>query len=337
MDADQISRDLLFRIRGHQIAAMIHVAARLSLPDRVGEGLRLEQLAREAGVRPSTLRRLIRALSAFQIFHIDEADHVSQTPSSRLLMTETPGSLHAAAAFWGLPCGWDSWGQLEYAIRTGESAFDHVFDRTFFEYLESNRDARRAFDLFMAGSPEDRHVAAVSAYDFARFRSIVDVGGGDGMLIAHILASSPHASGILFDRPEVVATPSPRLRPFLEQGRCKVVGGSFFDTIPAGCDACVLSQIIHDWEDAPALRILAGCRAGLARGATLLVIERLLDPSMAEATANNLLSDIEMLVVTHAAERTPSEYEALFAEAGFRLKKVIPTSSPFAVFECLAV
>lgn len=332
-----IYQTLLGRIRGHQLAALIHVAARCDLADRVGEGRRLSELAQELRLNASALGRILHALAAFDLFEVDDEDFVTQTAASRLLMKDGPRSLHAAASFWGLPCFWQAWGDLEHSMRTGECAFERSVGRPLFNYLEEHPDDERVFDRFMAASPDDRHSAVVAAYDFTRFGCVADIGGGDGMLLAQVLGAAPQARGILFDRGSVVAHPAPGLRAFTAQGRCGIVPGSFFEHVPEGADAYLLSQIVHDWDDDAAAVILRNCRKAMAKGAVLLVIERVLDLKRPDRNVNNFLSDIEMLVLHKAAERTTEEYRNLLRQAGFRVERIIDTSSPFSVLECMTI
>jgi len=327
---------LLGRIRGHQLAALIQLAARCDLADRVGARRLLAELAAELRCNQDALRRMVRALSAFDIFAIDGSDVVTQTAASRFLMKDSPSSLHAAACFWGLPCMWETWGELEYAVRSGECAFEHGFRQPLFDYFEGDPEASARFNRFMAASPDERHSAVVSAYDFTPFGCVADIGGGNGMLLARVLAAAPQARGLLCDRAEVVAQPCVEFASLRRAGRCDVVAANFFEGVPAGADAYILSQIIHDWDDEHALQILRHCRHAVAGRAALLPVERVLDLERPGVNANNFLSDIEMLVLHKAAERTMDEYRTLLREAGFRVERLVDTASPFSVIECRA-
>lgn len=328
---------LLAQIRGHQLAALIHLAVRWDLPDRIGERRGLADLAHELQVDFASLRRMVRALAASGIFSVDEQNVATQTPASRLLMRDVPSSLHAAASFWGMSAAWRAWADLEYAIRTGDSVFEHLFQRPLFDYLDEHPGHLENFNRFMQRSPEERHAAVVQAGDFARFQRVADIGGGNGQLLATILAAAPSVHGILHDRASVVGQPVHALRAMAWAGRCDIVCGDFFEAVPRGADAYVLSQILHDWDDSNALRILGRCREAAEAGTTLLVIERLLDLGADGARANDFLSDIEMLVLHRSGERSTQEYRSLLDEAGFRVERVIATTSPFSLIECQAV
>jgi len=328
---------LLGRIRGHQLAAMIHLAARWDLADRIGEGRPLAEVARELKADFGALRRMARALAAFDIFAVNDEDFATQTAASRLLMKNDPRSLHAAAMFWGMPAAWETWGDLEYSVKTGECAFEHRFEQHLFTWFAEHPQESADFNRFMAVSPEERHAAVVKAYDFTKFGCIADVGGGNGMLLNRILAAHPQGRGILYDRGNVVDDAIGDIKALASAGRCDIVAGNFFESVPQGADIYLLSQIIHDWDDERVLQILRNCRKALAANAVLLLIERSVDLGSGPVHVNNFLSDIEMLVLHRAAERTTAEYRALLEKSGFRIERVIGTDCPFYLIECVPI
>jgi hypothetical protein len=171
----------------------------------------------------------------------------------------------------------------------------------------------------------------LAAYDFGRFACVVDVGGGHGALLAAILARHPSARGVLLDQPHVVAGAQPLLREAGVADRCRVLGGSFFESVPEGGDAYVLKSILHDWDDEPAAAILRTCRGAMGPGGTLLAVERVIGPP--NEGPEDALADLNMLVSQRGKERTRDEYAALFAAAGFRLTRVIPTGGWWKVIE----
>jgi hypothetical protein len=325
---------LLARVRGHQVAALLHLAARWDLADRVGEGRKLADVADDLQVDCGALRRVMYALAAFDVFAIDN-DLATQTTASRLLTREAPLSLHAAAMFWGMPAAWAAWGDLEYAVKTGKSAFEHLHEQPLFSYLDSHPEDGANFNRFMSSSPDEREAAVVKAYDFTRFERIADIGGGNGMLLAKILAAHRQGHGILYDRTNVLEGITHAIAELTSAGRCELVAGDFFQSVPQGANAYLLSQIIHDWDDEAALRILRNCRRAVTPESVMLLIERLLENDSGNMHANNFLSDIEMLVLHNSAERSSEEYRALLNKGGFRVERVISTTSPFSVIECL--
>ena len=327
--------DMAMLARAFQVSKMLQVAAAFELADRVTDGPRsATKLAQECGANPDMLLRLCRALAAFQIFAVDPSGNVSQTRRSAWLRRDAHPTLHHAARYWTMPSNWAAWGNLEEAIRTGNSAFQITFDLANFEYLKAHPDEAQLFDAFMQHSPDDRHAAVAEAYDFSGARLVVDVGGGNGALIAAILTANPDVHGLLFDQEMVVSGASQVLSSARLSERCRVVSGNFFESVPAGGDVYMLSQILHDWSDDGCQQILANCRSAMGSEARLLVIERVLDEEPGRTNPMNFLADMQMMVLFPGAkERTPAEFARLLGDAGFGQPRAIPTRSPFSVVE----
>lgn len=324
--------DMAFLTRAFQVSKMVQVAAALQLADRVADGPRsAATLASEAGAEPAALLRLCRALAAFGIFAVDTDGQVSQTARSECLRQNAVPTLYHAAMYWTSPHMWGSWSNLEHAVRTGESAFESVFHAPKFEYLKTHPEEAELFNLFMQHSPEDRHAAVVAAYNFSDAGLLVDVGGGNGALLAAIFHANPNARGLLFDQ-EAVIVGSVQLHSDFA-GRFEVQSGSFFETIPTGGDIYLMSQILHDWDDERALSILSNARAAMGSNKRLLVIERLLDHEAGHTNPMTYLADINMMVNLHGRERTLPEFAQLFKASGFGAPQVYRTRSSFCILE----
>jgi SAM-dependent methyltransferase len=224
---------------------------------------------------------------------------------------------------------------LLYSLRTGETAFRHAHGVDVWNYRARHPEQRAVFDRAMSGISRRVAQAVVETCDFGRFHRVVDVGGGEGVLLAHILAAHPAIGGVLFDLPQVVAEAPPALSAAGVAERCEVVAGDFFQGVPAGGDAYVLKGILHDWHDAAAVAILRACHRALAPGGELLVIERLIAPPNEGADAK--FSDLNMLVLPGGRERTREEFEALVATAGFRLSQVIATGTRMSMLQALPI
>lgn len=325
--------DMAFLARAFQVSKMIQVASALELADRVADGAKpITALALEAGAEPTMLLRLCRALAAFGIFAVDDDGNLAQTARSMHLRQTAAPTLHYAARYYASPHITASWAQLEHAVRTGESAFQSVYEMPKFDYLKMHPDEAEVFDAFMRHSPEDRHAAVVDAFDFSEAGLVVDIGGGNGALLAAILTANPHTTGQLFDQAHVVAGAGNTLELF--DGRLRVATGSFFQVVPAGGDVYTMSQILHDWNDDQALSILSNVHAAMRPGARLLVIERLL-----EGHSNPMvyLADINMMVSLQGRERTFEEFTALMTQTGFSAPRVIRTRSSFCIIETFSL
>jgi hypothetical protein len=328
--------DMAFLVRAYQVSKMLQVAATLELADRISEGPRsTTSLALEAGAELSMLLRLCRALAAFGIFSVDADGNLSQTTRSECLRKNAKPTLYHAAKYWTAPAIWGAWGELEHAVHAGNPAFESVHHMPSFEYLKTHPEEAELFDLFMQHSPDDRHAAVTTTYDFSNADLVVDIGGGNGALLTAILHANPRTRGILFDQEAVVARADQQLAEFAN--RLEVKAGSFFETIPSGGDLYTMSQILHDWDDEHCLKILANTRAAMGPDKRLLVIERLLEQEAGLTNPISYLADINMMVNLHGRERTPGEFAQLFMASGFGQLQVIRTKSPFCILETFSV
>jgi len=314
-------------VAGYQVSQAVHVAAVLGIADLLADGPRTsDELADATGTDPDALFRLLRALVAVEIVEADGDRTFTLGRLGQGLRSDAPDSLAGWAAFVGRKFYWDAWAHLIDSVRTGENAFRIAHGTSVWKHRERHPDDSVAFDRGMAAMTRRVIGALLDAYDFGRFGTIVDVGGGNGALLAAIIDRHPSVKGVLFDQPHVVSGAESALA-----GRCTVVGGDFFAEVPAGGDAYVLKWIVHDWEDEEARAILRVCRGAMADDAVLLVVERVLEGPNDEPFSR--FSDLNMLVGPGGRERTLDEFEALLEDAGFRLVGCCPTASDFCVIE----
>jgi len=237
-----------------------------------------------------------------------------------------PASVRSSVLFQLNESHWRSWGQLLHSVRTGETAFNHVHGTGLFDYLAQNPGASALFNQGMLGNSPAHAQLIARGYDFAGLKTVVDVGAGRGRLIATILAEHQNLSGILFDQPHVMADARSIVEETGVSSRCELVGGDFFKSVPAGGDAYVLRNIIHDWQDEEAIAILANCRRAMTDRARLILIEREL-PDDPRAAPPVFLADLEMLVNVGGRERTTEAYAGLFERSGLRLLRTISLGS----------
>jgi hypothetical protein len=321
---------------GFWVAKAVAVAAELRVADHLKDGPKtVDELAQAVGAHPGALYRLLRGIASVGVFAEEGQGSFALTPIAALLLTDNPQSWRAAAIMNGEPWMWQPWGDLLYSVKTGNPAFDHIFGMAFDTYLAQHQQAAEVFQAFMnvATAEEARVVAPV--YDFSGLRTVVDVGGGRGALLAAILRANPHLRGILFDTPDVIATAGPALD---EQGvadRCNLAAGDFFETLPIGGDAYILKWILVSWDDERAVAILHNCRRAMPVNGKLLVVERII-PADNEPFYGKL-ADLNLLVLYRGHHRTEAEYRTLLGRAGFELGRIIPTHSPteFSVIEAI--
>jgi O-methyltransferase domain/Dimerisation domain len=314
---------LLALVRGFRISQTIYVATKLGIPDLLVDGPReSDELARASGAHAPSLHRILLVLAGVGVLDKVGPRRFALAPLGFALRSGVPGSIRASVLFQLNESHWRPWGHLLHSVRTGETAFDHVHGSGLFDYLAAHPEVSALFNAGMAGNSPDHARLVAQSYDFSRMKIVVDVAGGRGRLLSTILAEHPQLSGILFDQPHVL----PDARPLVAEAgvaeRCQFVGGNFFESVPAGGDAYILRNIIHDWQDDQAAAILATCRRAMANSTRLLLVERAIadDP---RAALPVLYADLEMLVNVGGRERTTDEYAALLARSGLRLVRTI--------------
>jgi hypothetical protein len=324
---------LMQLMTGYWVSQGIYVAARLGLADLLADGPKTSrELAAATGTHAESLYRVLRMLASVGVFAEDGAGRFGLTPLAEPL-TSGPGSLRAIVTHWGEEPSWKAWGALLESVKTGQTAFVLANGAEVFPYYATHPESARPFNEAMTEFSASVGAAVIEAYDFSEFRQIVDVGGGHGGLLTTILKANPQARGVVFDQPEVVAGAPAMIAAQGLQGRVEAAGGDFFASVPAGGDAYVMKHIIHDWDDERSIAILRNIRRAMADSGKLLLIESVVPPGNAPDFGK--LVDVHMLVMTGGRERTEAEHAALFAKAGFRLTRVVPTQSPVSVVEAV--
>ena len=317
---------ILQLLTGKWISQAISVAAELSIADHLANGaLTPAELATRVDADGLSVERLLRALASVGVFAQDSTGRFENTQLSDALRGNGPGSMRAMAVFFGNHPTWDAWGELIHSVRTGESAFGRVHGMLPFEYWSKNPKAGAYFNDAMTGFSTQELGAIHRAFDFSSIQTLVDVGGGHGVLLCSSLQRNRDQYGILFDQPQVIAGAKASVAQAGVGTRCQLVAGNFFEQIPQG-DGYILKHILHDWNDAQALAILKAIRRAASSDSRLIVIEAVM------ATGNQpdfaKLMDLEMLVLYDGGrERTAADFSRLLAAAGFKLSQVIPTDS----------
>ena len=314
----------------HAVRAM----AVLGLADHLAAGPRTaRELAEATGTHPPTLARLLRTLAALGLCATEEDGRVRLTPRGELLRSDAPNSLRPYVLALHAPHVERAWDLLPEAVRTGEPTFPRVHGLDFWDYLTAHPEEGPLFDAAMTGSADARARALLTARDLSAIGTLVDVGGGQGRLLASALAATPGLRGVLFDRPEVLPGAEAFLSAAGVADRCSLIAGDFFAAVPPGGDAYTLALIIHDWPDEEATAILRACHRAMAPGARLWIVEQLIQPG--DAYDRGKLLDLLMLVLFGAQERTAEEYRALLEAAGFGQVAVHPTDTPYNVVEAV--
>jgi hypothetical protein len=313
-------------ITGFMSARVVHVAAQLGLADRLADGPKnAEVLASETEAHAPSLHRLLRALASLGLVDEKESGRFALTPLGEQLRTGVPGSQRNLALMIGGERAWRCWGELLHCVRTGESAMHHLYGMGDFELLATLPEEAAIFNEAMAEITREVARAVVATYDFAPFREIVDVGGGNGTLIATILASAPSLRGAVFDLPTGNADALRQLAAAGVVERCQVIAGDFFQSVPSGADAYILKNIIHDWDDDRSVAILRNCRNAMAAAGKLLLVERIMPTRMEAVPSHQRMAivDMNMMVMPGGRERTESDYRTLLAASGFTLSRIL--------------
>ncbi|OAI41733.1 methyltransferase [Planctomycetaceae bacterium SCGC AG-212-D15] len=319
-------------LTGYWISQAIYVAATLGLADLIKDGPKTaEELAPATKTHAPSLYRLLRALASVGIFAEDDRHRFALTPLADVLRSDVSGSQRAMAIMAGEE-HYRAFGDLLYSIQTGKAAFDKVFGMPVFDFLQKHPEQARIFDAAMVSVHGRETATMLEAYDFAGIRVIADVGGGNGSVITAVLKKHPEMKGILYDLPGVVERAKTNLEAAGLAARCQAVVGSFFEAVPSGADAYMMRHIIHDWEDEKSIRILKNIRQAIGTtSARLLVVESVIPPGNAPGFGK--LLDLTMLVIPGGQERTEEQYRQLYAAAGFRLSRIVPTKAEVSVIE----
>jgi hypothetical protein len=315
------------------VSQSIYAAAKFGIADQLKSGpMHYEQLAIATGSDAQSLYRLLRALASVGIFAEGESGYFTSTPLGDFLRSDIPGSVRDASIMMGDPEHYNSWGNILHSIKTGESAFENLFGLNAFEYYAQNPEPAAVFERAMTSFSSTEIAAVIAGYDFSSIHRLVDVAGGHGSLLVSILKANPGLEGILFDQADVIDRARALVASETTANRCQLIAGNFFDSVPAGGDAYILKHIIHDWDDERAIAILKQCHRAMTEDGRVLVVEQVI-PEGNEPFMGKLL-DMNMLVMCPGGkERTATEYQELFEAAGFKLTRIVPTSTFVSVVE----
>jgi len=325
---------LLHMATGAWVAQALYVVAKLGLADLLVAGPRSAvDLAEITGTHAGALYRILRALASLNVFAEDEIGRFHLTPTAECLCTKV-GSLRAFVIMLGEQEHWRAWGEIIYSVKTGQPAFEHVFRMPRFEYFADHPDDARIFSEAMTSRSSQENDAIISAYDFSNLKTIIDVGGGQGSLLAAILRATSDIRGVLFDLPDVIAIARSAVSPTPEAARYALLEGNFFDAIPVGADAYLLKKVIQDWDDERAIKILTNCRKAMQRDGRLLLIEPVIPPG--NIRSFNKLLDLLLLVWTPGGKaRTEREHQELLTQSGLKISRVISTRSWLSLLEAM--
>lgn len=332
METTKARGTLVELVFGHLAAEVVRAAARFGLADLIGDGeCTAAELAEHTGTHPDGMGRLLRAMASLTLLTEARPGAFRLAPAGVLLRTDRPDSMHAFTRMFTDAALVRPWLRLDESVRTGQPVFDDEFGTDLFAYLDARPELSALFNASMSQGTRLTAAQLPTAYDFSRFGTVVDVGGGDGTLLAAILRAHPGLRGILFDTPAGHAQAEATLRRTEVTDRCEVRSGDFFVSVPDGGDLYLIKSVVHDWDDQQAATILGHIREVLPEDGRLLIIEPVLPDTVGDAVpAIMYLSDLNMLVNLGGRERTRTDFERLCREAGFTPTAITPLPAPAA-------
>lgn len=328
---------LMHLLDGMTRSQALYTAAKLDIADRLGDSRKsISQLAQETQTHEASLYRLLRALASIGVFTEESPYTFTNTALSSLLRSDHPDSLRDMARLLASKAFWNSWGSLDYSVKTGEQAFHHIFHESIWSYFSSHPEEAEIFNRAMTSITAYEDVAVSELYEFSS-KTIADIGGGYGGLLTSILTKYATARGILFDTVSVIEQAQECLSPQLRE-QVLFVAGSFFESVPVGGDVYLLKNILHNWPDEQCITILQNCQKAMASGGKILVIDRVMPQTNDSDQAETFFVDLIMLAMFGGYERSRKQMEQLYANAGLRLTRLIATGAPgIHIIEGIAV
>lgn len=299
---------------GHWMSQAIIAAAQLRVADALGKQNKdIDALAKEVKANPEALYRLMRTLASAGIFKEIKPKVFKNTRLSFSLQTHNEKSVHDICLLHGLPFHWNSWGDLHHSVKTGQPSLEKHFGGSLFDYLRDNPEESAVFDRAMDSWSGQVIDIISSTFDFSRYAKVIDIGGGNGAFMKAITTHHPKVSGAVFDQSHVVTKN--------KADRINYISGSFFNMVPEGYDLYILKNILHDWNDRDAIRILKNIHRSMHKDSKLLIVETIVPDGNSYHMSKML--DLEMLAITKGGiERSYGQFTELAHHAGFSIKKV---------------
>ncbi|MBY8858630.1 hypothetical protein K7711_19280 [Nocardia sp. CA2R105] len=319
----QSARFLTAEANSYIYACCLRVVAQLGVADLLADGpVHVGHLAKCVSADEQALYRVLRLLSTRGIFCETAAGVFVLMERGASLRSDSRRSVREGIMAATTPAIYRAGGELLHSVLTGEPAVAHVFGQSLFEYFGSHTPEGTEFHSGMG------QYSMIESENFVRdcrlpeTGTVVDVGGGQGELLVLILQRHRRLQGVLCDLPHVIR--NHRMGAIEDASRWQVVGGSFFDSVPAGGDVYVIQYVLHNWSDEQCLTILRNCRRGMARGGRVIIHDMIVPPGN-EPDQSKVL-DIVMMSIVTGRERTRQEFERLLDAAGLRIVGITPPS-----------
>jgi len=314
---------------GYCVSRCLHTVADLGIADALDDSPRTaDDLADSVGADADALSRILRLLASHGVFEV-RGGMFGHSEASRMLREDHPRSMRDHARMWGMPVFWRSFDAMGHSARTGLPAMPEVFPEGLWARFAEHPEEARVFNGAMVAKARGAIMGILASYDFSNFHTIGDIGGGSGHLLRAVLDAAPEARGVLFDLPHVIEEAS------VASERLSLRAGDFFrDELPE-CDAYLLMEIIHDWDDEKSVAILRAVRKAAPAGAKVLLVESIVPDDSGPDRSKTL--DIVMLTLLGGKQRTQKEYEELLEKSGFAFRREIDTGAGVSILEAEAV
>ena len=326
---------LMQLVSGAFVSAAVYTAAKLGIADLLADGPKTAaKLAAETETDELSMYRLLRSLASVGAFAEVDTKVFANTPMTETLRSDAPRSTRDLTIWMGEPEHWKVYGDLLYSVKTGKPAWEHIHGEPVFPYLfNTNKELGEIFNRAMTSYSHQSISPVLEAYDFSGAGTIADIAGGYGHLLAAVLAANPNAKGVLFDLPQVLEGATSMLDGYGVADRVELVAGDFTAEIPVKAAIYMLKHIIHDWYDDTNQKILKNIRANMPDDGKVLIIETIV-PEGNQPHFSKII-DLEMLISPGGIERTPSEFEKLLADSGFKMTRIIPTQGLMGIVEAV--
>ncbi|WP_188309511.1 methyltransferase [Streptomyces sp. CBMA123] len=323
---------LVDEILGFLYPAALRAAAEVGVADHLAKGPGTPaELAAATGTDAGGLYRVLRLLATRGVVAEDGSGRFALTEAGQALRSDVPYSARAAVRMLSDRTMWRPAGELTRCLTEDGSAFEEIFGMPFFDHFAQDARTADVFHVGMAAMSDAENAAIAAAYDYPPSGTVVDVGGGHGGLLLEVLRRNPGLTGVLYDRPHVLA--GHRLGAAEElAGRWSLAEGDFFTAVPPG-DVHLLKRITHDWDDDQCATLLGHCRRALRPGGRVLVLDAVVPRGNAPHQSKAL--DLMMLASLGGRERTEEDFADLLGKSGLRLTRVIPTPTVLSVVEAV--
>jgi hypothetical protein len=331
-----LSQAITQMMMGYFVSQSLYTVTKLGIPDLLANGPEnVTELAQKSGSYEDYLYRILRMLAKTGVFKQLPDRTFQLTDMGHLLRSDVSNSMRPMILMTGSE-HYQAWGALFDCVKTGKRPFETVYGMNVFEYFEKHPEAGELFNDAMSSLVRNSHSAVIEHYDFSPFNTLVDIGGGHGLLLSMILTRYPNLKGILFDLPHVVKGATDTFEQAGITDRCEIQSGDFFKAVAAGGDVYIMSHIIHDWNDEACITLLKNTHQAMTDNGKLLLVETVIQGENAPIAGE--MMDLNMLVMTPGGrERTEEEYRTLLEKAGFRLERIIPTDCNHSIIESVKI